>query len=402
MFNRFSPHVVLKIYDKDSKLLGYLVIDSTINNSSCGGIRMHADLIEEEVRSLANAMTLKFGFLGLPKGGAKAGIIADPKLPFNRKMEKLQSFGRSLAPLLKNRIYIPGADLGTTEDDIRVICQEAGVTYKVSDAKSLSIYTGYTVYASVLASVGYLGLDPASCKIAIEGFGKVGSQVANILFQKDAKIVAVSTIDGAIYNPNGFTVPRLIAAKEIHGDSFIKYINEGEKISQEQLLNLDVDVLIPCAEAFVIHAGNAQDIRAKIVCPCANIPVTDEAERILFDRKILYVPDFIANSGGVLGSAARYVGLSHGQIENIINETFKAKIKALLERSEKSNVSLYNIAKTQAYKKFHSIKEIYERKGRARFFKGVASNLLRNMPFTKFMTASFASRWIRNMILLNP
>ena len=393
-----SPQLSIKIYDENGDLLGYLIIDSTINNSSCGGVRMHSNVSEEEIRGLANAMTLKFGFLGLPKGGAKAGIIADSTLPMEQNIKRLSSFGRSLAPLIKNRIYIPGQDLGTTESAVRTIWQGAGLEYEASGHEISGIHTSYTVSACAAAAIKFQGLDIAACKIAIEGFGSVGSHTARNLSERGAKIVGISTIEGAVYNNNGFDIEALITGRENFGDSFVKFITNGQKISHEELLQLDLDVLIPCARAWTIHSDNVDKIKARIVCPGANIPVTASAEKILFDNSVLYIPDFVANSGGVLGSPMRYLGLSEAKMKKYIDEIFEVKVGTLLRQARENNMTLAEFARLSASKKFEITKKMHERKGKVKI-RSIVSGLLRKMPFTKIMASFYAGKYIENMIL---
>ena len=168
---------LLTTVTRGSEVMGYVVIDSIVNGCSWGGVRIKSDIDEAEVRGLANAMTLKFGFLGLPQGGAKASVRGDPEAPLHERRERLVEFGRVIAPLLRSRIYIPAADMGTSNDDIKYMLNAVDVNISQRDFRSeqTGYYTALSVFTGAKRAMNFIGRDLSGCKVAIDGFGKVGS-----------------------------------------------------------------------------------------------------------------------------------------------------------------------------------------------------------------------------------
>jgi glutamate dehydrogenase (NAD(P)+) len=178
--DKITPEIICEIYD-ESGVTGYLVIDSIINNNCWGGIRTVPDLTIDELIQNARTMTMKYGFLGLPVGGAKAGVIINGEDQEKRK-NVFRRFGKKIAPLLKNKIYLPGIDLGTTLDDLKELERGAGVNLRLNKWKDVShIYTSWTIYAAAEETLKITGIRNG--KVAIEGFGKVGSEVAKIFLR---------------------------------------------------------------------------------------------------------------------------------------------------------------------------------------------------------------------------
>lgn len=359
------PELIFNAVDKQLGHLGYLVIDSTIRGRSAGGIRMQPDTTLDELTHLAKTMTLKFGVLGIPFGGAKAGIIADPSLPRERRLEILRAFGRSLSPFLKSG-YFPGSDMGTNDDDVIYIMKAAGVGARIRRPKktrgsSSHTYTSWTVLASAKAAASALKFELSSCAVAVQGFGKVGSAVSEAISQAGAKVVAISTREGAIYNRNGLDVGKLLKLKAEVGDDLVKTYKKATKISKEDLLSLDVDILFPCAGSWVIDSSNVKKIESKIICPGANIPLTPEAEERLFKREVVCLPDFLTNCGGVLGGYLRSF-MSERNIRNVIDGQFTEMVSDILELSKLRNMSPRRIAEEKARKRFLDTKLRFERK----------------------------------------
>lgn len=361
MSTRFVPQLIFNAVDKQLGHLGYLVIDSTIRGRSTGGIRMQPDTTLTELTYLARTMTLKFGLLGIPLGGAKAGIIADPFLPRKRKLEILRAFGRSLSPFLKNG-YFPGSDMGTNDDDIICIMKAASLARKSTKNRTSShTYTSWTVLASVKAAADTLKLNFSNCTVAIQGFGKVGSSVAKAISDTGAKIVAVSTREGAIYDRHGLDIGKLLKLKDEVGDDLVRTYEKATRIAKDDLLSLEVDILFPCAGSWSINSSNVEKIKSKIICPGANIPLTLDAEANLFERGIICLPDFVTNCGGVLGGYLRSF-LSERRIRNIIDKRFVKMVSSILELSKSKNTSPRRIAQKMAERKFLETKLKFEQR----------------------------------------
>jgi glutamate dehydrogenase (NAD(P)+) len=316
----------------NGELLGYVAIDSTIAGRSCGGLRMLPDVTEAEMTGLAHAMTLKYGFLSMPQGGAKAGVRGDPEAPPEARRERLLAFGRAIEPLLKSHAYAPHADMGTTNADIREMLTSLGIAVKHRELRGQNsgYYTALTVLAGVKQGARHLGLDLSRASVAIEGFGKVGGSLGGLLAAAGVRVVAVSTSRGALYNPRGLDMKRLCA--ETRSD-FVERYRDAERLDRAALLELPVDVLCPCARHDSIHAGNASRIAAKLICPGANNPVTPETERLLEARSVLCLPDFVTNSGGVLGGTMEFAMQPRDVIERFVDQQIGVRIARLLGQS---------------------------------------------------------------------
>lgn len=362
--DEIRPQLVCEVLDPEFGALGYLVVDRVLGDEAVGGIRLAPDVTVEEVAYLARAMTLKCSFLNFSTGGAKAGIAVPEPLITARRHEILAAFGRSLGTLLRTGIYNAGVDLGTTAEDIDVIRRAAGLP-DVSSRIDGGHYTASTVVEAIRQAVATTDRGTvAGATIAIEGFGRVGAEVAAILAGEGARVVAVSTREGAIYDSGGLDVEKLTAARTIRGDRFVIGYGGAENLDLAELLLLDVDILVPCARAWTISRQNAGRVRARIVVPGANIPVTPSAERVLFDRGILYVPDFVANCGGVLAGSMATQGLQRGDIEHVVRREFASKVVRVLEEAKMRNAMPGEVAREQAWRNFRRMKrQLEHRKG---------------------------------------
>lgn len=233
-------------------MLGYVAIDSLVAGKCCGGLRMVPRIDEEELLAIAGSMTLKYGLLGLPQGGAKAVVIGDPEQPEADRQHQLEVFGEAIAPILKQHIYVPCQDMGINNRDIRQILRHVGIRTKrrqLLDTPS-GLYTAMSVRACMAQAANLTGRELQGSSIAIEGFGKVGSALAKMLHQDGARIVAISTSRGAIFAPDGLDVPRLVELACRVGSRAVEEYKQAERIDSDALLELDVDILSPCARAF--------------------------------------------------------------------------------------------------------------------------------------------------------
>jgi glutamate dehydrogenase (NAD(P)+) len=325
---------------KGDEVIGYLVIDSIVGGHSYGGIRIMPDIDEEEVNLLARSMTLKFGFLGLPHGGAKAGVLGNPEGPHEERLERLKAFGQAIATLLVNRVFIPSTDMGTEMHDIRYMVKSAGIPLRRRDfsVERSGYYTALTVFISLKQAARHLGMKIDKSTIAIEGFGKVGAALAVLLSEANAHVVAISTSRGAIYNPMGLNIVRLNQLTAEAGSRVVDIYTDAERIDRESLLELPVDILCPCARINSIHAGNAGSISARFICPGSNNPVTEEAEHVLFEKGIISLPYFVTNCGGVLGGTMEFASMKKKKIEEFIDLAIGSRMASLLDEATRNKV----------------------------------------------------------------
>jgi len=304
--DELGPAKVVHLYDPTCGLRAMVVIDNVACGPAIGGVRMVADLSTKEVFRLARAMTMKNAAAGLPHGGGKSGIVADPRTADKPRL--VRAFARAIRDLVD---YIPGPDMGTDESTMAVLHDEIGRAVglpRVLGGIPLDEIgaTGFGIAECARAAVELCDLELRGATLAIEGFGNVGRHAARFLAEQGVRLVAASDTGGTVHHADGIPVEKLAALKQ-QGQSVTAY-RHGEKLSGDSLFSLPVDLLIPAARPDVIHAGNVGAIKARLILQGANIPATAEAERALHERGVLVVPDFIANAGGVICAAVEYRG----------------------------------------------------------------------------------------------
>jgi glutamate dehydrogenase/leucine dehydrogenase len=314
----------------------------------------------DELIKNARTMSLKYGFLGLSIGGAKAGVILKTEEREYRR-ELFRIFGERLSTIIKNRIYLPGIDLGTTLDDLRDIEKGAGVNLHLKNWQDVShVYTSWSIYASAKAAIDIISLKENDMKVAIDGFGKVGSEVAKI-FSKTAIVVAVSNRHSAIYNEKGLDVPFLLQLRDRYNEDFIFRYPNASIIKKSELFYMPVDILIPCGRSFDVNMLEIDRIKAKIICPGTNEPFTEELENHLFERGGICFPDFVCNSGGVLGSLMRHY-MKDSQIARFIQSEYREKVSSLLVKALKTNVSVGKLSREIVYKRIELMRGTNEKR----------------------------------------
>lgn len=350
--DEIGPETIVHIYDPDTGMKGVLVIDSTALGPAGGGTRMLSDITTKEICGLARAMTHKFAFLDLPRGGSKAGIWGDPEMPRPQKEKILKAFGKALRPYLLTRQYGAGADMGVDFSDVETIYEGCGIPsgrggllMKEKDGEILAnLVTGYGVIVAARVACEFAGVEFKGAKMAIEGLGKVGRGAARYAAEAGAKIVAVSTIQGAIYNDKGLDVNRLLEICKKCGDRVVAEYEEAEHIPREALFLLPVDVLVPGARPWVINKDNAERIQARVISSGANIPITPEANETLFKQGVWSVPDFIANSGGVVASMVDFGGGTVEQVFKAIDELVGANTREVLVGARREGINPFSLA----------------------------------------------------------
>jgi glutamate dehydrogenase (NAD(P)+) len=346
----------------NGNVLGYVAIDSTIRGCSCGGLRMLPDIDEAEIRALARSMTLKYGFLGLPQGGAKAGVFGNPEAPRPERLKRLVEFGHAIKPLLLTKTFVPTSDMGTDSADIRHMLNAVGIRVGRRELQNNSsgYYTAHSVLAGVIQSASHIGLNLHKSTAAIEGFGNVGKPLASLLTHAGAKVVAISTSHGGLYNPRGLDVDRLVRLADEVGSRVVEVYREVEFIDREALLELPVGILCPCARWNSIRPDNADRISARIICPGANDPITPDAERALFERGVLCLPDFVTNCGGVLGGTMEFASVSRERITAFIERYIGERIAWLLKEAKAKCVLPREVAVPLARYRFEQVQKSAE------------------------------------------
>lgn len=346
--DEFGPEYVVRVTDPRLGMEGFLVIDNTALGPGKGGMRMTPDVSAHEVFRLARTMTWKNAMAGIPFGGAKSGIVWKGG-SHDEKRAVIQSFARALKPLIPKK-YIGGPDVNTGEREMQWFAEAHGnwrsVTGKPANycmeafgkkGEKCGIphefgSTGFGVSRATSVAAELLGIDLRHARVAIEGFGNVGSFAFKHLRELGATIVAVADKDGTAYNEKGLDEDVLTKLKA-SGKSVGKY-PKAQQLGHDDIFTLPVDVLIPAAVTDVINDKNKNKIKAKLIVEGANIPMTEDVERELYDRGIFAIPDFIANAGGVISSYAEYRGYNPKRmfelVERKITDTVRAVVSASL------------------------------------------------------------------------
>ncbi len=345
---------------------GYRVTHNLARGPSKGGIRYHPDVTVDEVRALSMWMTWKCALMGIPFGGAKGGIACDPKKLSVRELEGLtRRYTSEIINEIGPEKDIPAPDVGTSPREMAWIFD----TYSMNKGHSvLGVVTGkpLTIGGSLgrleatargglfttLDAMERLGLKPEDMKVAVQGFGNVGSFYALFMQQQGSKVVAISDSGGAYFNGDGIDIPSAIAHKQERGT--LKGLGGVEEITNEELLLLDVDILAPCGLEQVITEENAGQVKAKIICEGANGPTTPAADEILEEKGILVIPDVLANAGGVVVSYFEWVqGLQeyfwkedevNARLKDIVDKAFDETWHVYKSRGLSMRLAAYGLA----------------------------------------------------------
>ncbi|WP_455036534.1 Glu/Leu/Phe/Val family dehydrogenase [Leptotrichia massiliensis] len=285
-----------------------------------GGLRFHPDVTKDEVKALSTWMTFKCSVAGIPYGGGKGGMAINPKDYSKAELERIsKGFAKAISPIIGEKVDIPAPDVNTNGQIMSwmVDAYEEVVgksTKGVFTGKPLEFggslarteATGYGVNLTAKKALAKLNIDVKGATYAVQGFGNVGFYTAYYAYKDGAKIVAFSNTDVAIYNENGIDMEAVIKDFEENG-RIIENKGYGKDITNAELLELEVDVLAPCALENQITSENADRIKAKVITEGANGPTTPEADEILFKKGIIVIPDILANSGGVVVSYFEWV-----------------------------------------------------------------------------------------------
>jgi len=316
-YREVAVQVPVRLDDGDLMVVrGYRVQHNGARGPYKGGVRFHPSADLDEVRALAALMTWKTALLDVPFGGAKGGIEVDPtKLSAAEIQRMTRRYTRSIHHVLGVYRDIPAPDVNTNAQVMAWMMDEFSLLHGFSPAivtgKPLAFggapgresATGRGAVYVLDAVCAHHGLDLTKQRVAIQGFGQVGSWAARELVERGATVVAVSDVNGGIVRPEGLDIAALAAAVHDGGSVVDAVGRDGvEAVGNPELLELDVDVLIPAALGPVITEANAERIRARIVVEGANYPTTPAADKILVDRDVIVVPDILANAGGVTGS----------------------------------------------------------------------------------------------------
>lgn len=369
----------VEMEDKSVRVFtGYRVHHNTALGPTKGGIRYHPATTLDEVRALAMWMTWKCAVVSIPYGGAKGGVVCDPKTLSVRELEKLtRRYATEISVLMSPQGDIPAPDVGTGEREMAWIMDTysmhhgysvpAVVTGKpvaVGGSLGRAEATGRGVVITVLEALKRKSLGVEDARVVVQGFGKVGAPAAYLVQERGAKVIAVSDVSGGVFHPPGIDLTALRIHVKTHGS--VASFPQGEPINNAELLELDCDVLMPCAMENQITATNADRVKAKIIAEGANGPLTPEADDILQKKGVFVIPDILCNAGGVTVSYFEWVQdlqsffWGEDEINERLRQIMVRSFNQVLRVSHEKNIDMRTAAQVLA---IHRVAEAVQLRG---------------------------------------
>jgi glutamate dehydrogenase (NAD(P)+) len=361
-YRELGVQVPVRMDDGSIKVFrGYRIQHNGARGPYKGGIRYHESADLDEVRALAALMTWKNALIDVPFGGAKGGVQCEPGLLSKAELERLtRRFTGMISYVIGVNRDIPAPDMGTNAQTMAWMMDAYGSRYgytpgivtgkpvELGGSPGREEATGRGVVICTKEAAKRLGMEWRGARIAVQGFGNVGYWTAALAAELGAKIVAVSDVAGGTYNPDGLDLDAVLKAQR--ESVSVQAYDKGDKVTNEELLELDCDILIPAAIDGVIHSGNADRIKAKLVVEAANGPTTPVADKSLNDRGVSILPDILCNSGGVTVSYFEWVQNIQQfkwELDQVNFELKKRMTKAINQvftRSQDQNVTLRDAA----------------------------------------------------------
>ncbi len=345
---------------------GFRVQHSIARGPAKGGVRYAPDVTLDEVRALASWMTWKCAVVNIPFGGAKGGIIVDPKKLSLSELEKLtRRYTAELIEFLGPEKDVPAPDMNTNEQTMAwmmdtysmhmrqtVTAVVTGKPINIGGSRGRREATGRGVMINCDEALRKFGMDRESTRVVVQGFGNVGSNAAKLMSDAGYKIIGIAEYDGGLFNSRGIDIDALLEYRD--RNKTIVGFNGAEAADSRELLLADCEILIPAATENVITSQNAAQIKAKIICEGANGPTTAAADEILADKKVFVIPDILANAGGVTASYFEWVQDRQGyfwkesavneQLEFILREAFEAVVNFSETHSVINRIAAYMLA----------------------------------------------------------
>ena len=345
---------------------GYRVHHSIVRGPAKGGIRFAPDVTLDEVRALASWMTWKCAVVNIPFGGAKGGVICNPKNMSQGELERMtRRYTSEIIEFIGPEKDVPAPDVNTNEQTMAWIMDTYSMHMRqtvtsVVTGKPLDMggsrgrleATGRGVMVICDESLRYLGMQREGCRVILQGFGNVGSNAARLMQARGYKIVGIAEKDGGLFNPNGIDIGQLVEYK-YRNESILSFPG-AEAMPSEELLISDCEILIPAATENVITSRNADKVKARIVVEGANGPTTAVADDILAEKRIFVVPDILANAGGVTASYFEWVQDRQGyfwkeaavneQLETILRDSFDDVIRYAESHNVNNRIAAYMLA----------------------------------------------------------
>jgi glutamate dehydrogenase (NAD(P)+) len=345
---------------------GYRVQHSIVRGPAKGGIRFAPDVTLDEVRALSAWMTWKCAVVNIPFGGAKGGVICDPDVLSPGELERItRRYTSEIMDVIGPERDVPAPDINTNPQTMAWIMDTYSMHKRhtvtgVVTGKPLALggsagrteATGRGCMIVTMQALRRFGLDIATTRVVIQGFGNVGGMSAKLMARSGFKIICIIEYDGAVYNPKGLDIEALMQHRKDTGS--ITGFSGGEDVDRDSAFFLDCDVLLPAAKENVITTANADRIKAKIICEGANGPTTSEADAILAEKKVFVIPDILANAGGVTVSYFEWVQdrqgffwneqLVNGRLEEIMVNSFRDVVSFAEKHQVNNRLAAYMLA----------------------------------------------------------
>ena len=362
-----TVHIPVQLDDGRLEVFtGYRVQHSIARGPAKGGIRFAPDVTLDEVRALAAWMTWKCAVVNIPFGGAKGGVICDPSLLSTLELERItRRYTSEIMDILGPERDVPAPDMNTNAQTMAWIMDTysmhkrhtvtavvTGKPLELGGSRGRTEATGRGCMIVTMQALRRFGIEPSSTRVIVQGFGNVGGMSAKLMARAGFKIICVIEYDGAVYNPRGLDIDRLMKHRDETGS--ITGFPDAEEIDKDAALLMDCDVLLPAAKENVITSANADRIKAKIICEGANGPTTSEADAILADKRIFVLPDILANAGGVTVSYFEWVQdrqgyfwneqLINGRLEEIMVNGFRDVVGYAEKHEVNNRLAAYMLA----------------------------------------------------------
>jgi len=345
---------------------GYRVQHSQARGPGKGGIRYSPDVTLDEVRALASWMTWKCAVVNIPFGGAKGGVICDPKNMSQGELERMtRRYTAEIIEFLGPEKDVPAPDVNTNEQTMAWIMDTysmhmrqtvtavvTGKPLNIGGSRGRKEATGRGIMVMCEEALKYLHIPRDGCRVIIQGFGNVGSNAARLMQDRGYKIIGIGEYDGGLFNPNGIDIEGLLQHQLRNGT--VLGFRGAEGMPTPDLLTTDCEILIPAATENVITSRNAERIKARIVCEGANGPTTAVADEILADKKVFIIPDILANAGGVTASYFEWVQDRSGyfwkekevneRLESILAESFDDVTRYAEAHAVNNRIAAYMLA----------------------------------------------------------
>ncbi|HTD22085.1 MAG TPA: Glu/Leu/Phe/Val dehydrogenase [Terriglobales bacterium] len=345
---------------------GYRVQHSIARGPAKGGVRYSPDVTLDEVRALASWMTWKCAVVNIPFGGAKGGVICDPKKLSQSELERItRRYTSELIEFIGPEKDVPAPDMNTNEQIMAwmmdtysmhmrqtVTAVVTGKPVNMGGSRGRREATGRGVMIVCDEALKKLNMDREGCRVIIQGFGNVGSNAAQLMYQDGYKIIGIIEINGSLHNRNGINIDDLIEYKK-KNNTIVGFPGAGAADGAE-LMTTECDILAPCATENVITSKNADRIKCKILCEGANGPTTAVADDILAEKKVFIIPDILANAGGVTTSYFEWVQDRQGyfwkeavvneQLESIMKEAFEDVVRYAETHNVNNRIAAYMLA----------------------------------------------------------